>query len=402
VTRLVSVFSADLQAALANRGTPADLVLQPRDRISVFDLVSPRDRIVEPLMEEIRRQASPGAPAETVSVTGRVNAPGRYPLEPGMRIGDLLRAGGGLEDAAYAANAELTHYEIVSGEHRRADLREIDLAAVLAGDVGANVALQPYDLLTIKEMPEWGRVEEVDLVGELRFPGKYRIRRGESLASVVKRAGGLTTLAFPQGAVFTREELKTRERDQLDRLADRLQAEIATLSLQSAQTNPAATESLAAGQGLLEQLRAAKPVGRLVIDLNLVASEVAGRVGDVTLRGGDRLVVPRQTEEVTVLGEVQSPTSHLYKPGLTRDDLIRLSGGYTSRADKKRAYVVRANGSVEAGSSGWISNANVKVGPGDSVVVPIDAEKMRPLPMWTAITTIIYNLAIAATAIGRL
>ena len=402
VTRHVSVFSADLEAALALRGSAADLVLRPRDRISVFDVVSPRDHIVEPLLEEMSRQARPESPSETASIAGRVNAPGRYPLEPGMRVSDLVRAGGGLEDAAYAANAELTHYEIVDSEHRTATLLQIDLAAIRSGNQQANVALKPYDLLTIKQMPEWGRVEEVELVGEVKFPGKYRIRRGESLSSVLARAGGLTTLAFAQGAIFTREELKEREREQLDRLADRLQGEIAAISLQSAQSSPVATESFSAGQALLTQLRSAKPVGRLVIDVGLVAAERPSATGDVTLRAGDRLYVPRQTEEVTVLGEVQNPTSHLIKPGLTRDDVIQLSGGFAPRADKKRAYVVRANGNVVSAGSGWFGSGNVKVLAGDSVVVPIDAERMRPLPLWTAVTTIIYNLAIAATAIARL
>jgi protein involved in polysaccharide export with SLBB domain len=403
LTQHVSVFSADLQAALENRHAAADLPLMPRDRISVFDLTTPRDRVVEPLLEEIGRQARPEAPTQTVSVGGRVNAEGRYPLEPGMRVSDLIRAGGGLDDTAYETTAELTRYEIVNGDRRHAELHVVDLAAIKRGDAQANMALQPYDVLTIKQVSEWGRIEEVELVGEVRFPGNYRIRRGESLRSLMERAGGLTPLAFPQGAVFTREELKTREREQLDRLADRLEAEIASLSLQASQSaTPAAAESLAAGQGLLQQLRNAKPVGRLVIDLARIGKDRSGGTGDVTLRGGDRLLVPRQTEEVTVLGEVQNPTSHLYHPGLKRDDLISLSGGFTARADKKRAYVVRADGSVSAPPSHWLGSGNVDVAAGDSVVVPFDAEKMRPLPLWTAVTTILYNLAIAATAIGRL
>ena len=404
-TRRVEVFSADLEAALSQRGSAADLLLRPRDRISVFDLVSPRSRIIEPLVEELRRQARPDAPAETASVAGRVNAPGRYPLEPGMRISDLLRAGGGLEDAAYAITAELTRYDAAQGEQRRTELRDIDIAAVLKGDAAANVALQPYDLLTIKQMPDWGSTEEVTVLGEVRFPGAYRIRRGESLSSVVARAGGLTPLAFPRGAAFTREELREREREQLDQLATRLQSELASLALQSAQAanvigGASAAEAQAAGQALLQQLRATQPIGRLVIDLRGVSAGT--RTGDVTLRDGDRLYVPRQTEEITVLGEVQNPTSHLYRPGLTRDEAIALSGGFTSRADQKRAYVVRADGSVLVPKSGWTRSGNVDLGPGDNVIVPVDAEKMRPLPMWTAITTIIYNLAIAATAIARL
>ena len=400
-TRSVSVFSADLAAALAAPGSAADIPLKPRDRISVFDLISPRDRIVEPLLEEMHRQSRPDSLTGMVTISGHVNAPGRYPLEPGMRVADLLRAGGGLEDAAYASVAELTRYDVVGGERRSAQLREVNLAEVLKGNSGADVELQPYDVVTVKQMPEWGRVEEVELLGELRFPGKYYIRRGESLKSVLGRAGGLTSLAFAEGAVFTREELKLREREQLDRLAYRLEADLAALAVQNSQTNPAGAQTLAAGQGLLDQLRTTKPVGRLVVNLNQVMASTETGEGVITLRAGDRLIVPRMTQEVSVLGEVQNPTSHVYRPRLTRDDVIALSGGFTSRADKSRAYVVRADGSV-SGGKGWLFRSNnVPVGPGDSVIVPLDAEKMRALPMWTAITTIIYNLAVSVAAIRR-
>jgi protein involved in polysaccharide export with SLBB domain len=398
----VSVFSADLAAALAHPGSDDDVTLSPRDRIHVFDLTSPRDQVVSPLLDEMSRQAKPSEPMAVAEVTGRVNAPGRYPLDTGMRVADLLRAGGGLQDAAYSLTAELTRYQVVGGERRRSDLQVVDIAAIASGDSAANLELRPYDVLTIQETPEWGRIENITLRGEVQFPGTYRIRRGESLRSVLKRAGGLTPLAFPEGAVFTREELKQRERQQLDRLADRMQADIAALSLQASQTTPGAAESVAAGRGLLDQLRSAKPVGRLVIDLTKIVNGAGGPDSEVTLRNGDELIVPRLTQEVTVLGEVQSPTSLLYRPGLRRDEAIELSGGTTARADRARIYVVRADGSVVATPSRWFGSRSTEVRPGDTVVVPFDAEKMRPLPMWTAITTIIYNLAIAATAIGRL
>lgn len=400
--KAISVFSADLSAALAHPHSGDDTALNPRDQISIFDLVSPRDQVVVPLLEEMGRQARPAEPMSVAEVTGRVNAPGKYPLEIGMRVSDMLRAGGGLQDAAYAQTAELTRYDVVDGERRNSSLQTVDIASIMRGDATANLKLQPYDVLTIKQTPEWGRVENVVLRGEVQFPGIYRIRRGETLSSVLKRAGGLTATAFAEGAVFTREELKLREREQLDRLADRLQADIAVLSLQASATNPSASESVAAGRSLLDQLRATKPIGRLVIDLAQSAAAAPGSEAEVMLRSGDELVVPLLTQEVTVLGEVQSPTSHLYRPKLRRDDVISLSGGVTARADKARIYIVRADGSVVAQSSSWMGARATEVRPGDTVIVPFDAEKMRPLPMWTAITTIIYNLAIAATAIGRL
>ena len=121
----------------------------------------------------------------------------------------------------------------------------------------------------------------------------------------------------------------------------------------------------------------------------------------MVVKDGDRLLVPGQMQEVTVLGEVQSATSHLWNPGFSRNDYVRLSGGTTQNADEGRIYVVRANGSVVSGhSSAWFKGRDSMIRPGDTVVVPLDAQRMRPLPMWTAITTIIYNLAISVAAIN--
>lgn len=401
-TRRVSVFSADLSAALLDQKSSANIVLSARDQIRVFDLVSPREQIIAPLLEEIRRQSRPDDQAGIVAVDGRVNSPGTYPLERHMRVSDLLRAGGGLEDAAYGNGAELASYTVTNGERRRVDVRQVDLAAVHRGERDADVELQPYDVLSIKATPEWGRLEKIELVGEVRFPGSYQIRRGETLNSIVQRAGGLTVLAFPAGAVFTREELKARERQQLDRLADRLESDLAAQALAASQSNPSQAQSLGAGQSLLNQLRQAKPVGRLVIDLSTILAGAPSGTLDPAVRNGDQLYVPRASDEVSVLGEVQNPTSHLYRPSLRRNDLIALCGGVTARADKARIYIVRADGGVVPTSAGWLSTSNLAVKPGDTVVVPMDADKMRPLPLWTAVTTIIYNLAIAATAIARL
>ena len=125
---------------------------------------------------------------------------------------------------------------------------------------------------------------------------------------------------------------------------------------------------------------------------------------DVVLRDGDQLIVPKFEQEVTIIGEVQDPTSHLYNPDLSRDDYIRLSGGFTAQADRKRIYVVRADGSVVAneGSRWFNGGSNVEMQPGDTIVVPINAEQMLPLPFWEAVTGIMYNVAIAAAAVHAL
>ena len=400
--REIAVLSADLGAALTQPGSPADVLLMPRDRIIVFDLESSRDHIIKPILTELRSQSNYARPSEVVSVDGMVHVPGDYPLEPGMRVRDLIRAGGNLKDSAYSGKAELTRYRVVNGDVRRTEQIEVDLAAVLRGEPAANVLLGPFDNLSVRQVPEWGSQDHMILAGEVRFPGRYSIRRGETLKSVIGRAGGLTELAFPEGSVFTRSELKEREQKQLDTLATRLQSDLSVLALQGAAANQAqAGTALSVGQSLLTQIRSATAVGRLVIDLPSVMRGQPGSSTDVILRDGDRLIIPKFQQEVTVIGEVQTTTSHLYRAGLSRDDYIAQSGGVTRRADHERTYVVRADGSVVANEGGrWFSRSGIEIRPGDTIVVPLDTERMPALPFWQAVTQIIYNLAISAAAVN--
>ena len=406
----LEVVAADLARALGKRHGPDDPELRPRDKIYVFDLSASRERIIAPIIRDLELQATPDQPAQLVSVDGKVKAPGKYPLQVGMHVSDLIRAGGSMEDAAFGGQAELTRYEVRDGDARQTDLFAINLAAIRLGDRSADVLLKPYDVLVIKPIPLWEQPGSIVLTGEVRFPGKYPIHRGETLKSVLQRAGGFTDAAFPEGAVYIREELKEREKDLLDLLVNRMQSDLAALTLESISSSVAtsnagassnATTSIAIGQQLISQLREAKPVGRLVLNVERVWKSAPGSPDDVELRNGDQLLVPKRNQEVTILGEVQSPTSHVYRAGLTRDDYIAKSGGVTQKADRKRIYVVRVNGDVFSGERrGWFRRSqNLEIHPGDTIVVPLDTERVRALPLWQAVTTIIYNLAVALLAI---
>jgi polysaccharide biosynthesis/export protein len=183
-----------------------------------------------------------------------------------------------------------------------------------------------------------------------------------------------------------------------------VQHDLAAMSLMAARANQSgAQQTYAVGQSLLGQLKSAKAVGRLVIDLNAVFKASAGSPGDVELRDGDTLIVPKRSQEVTVMGEVQNVTSHLYSPGLNRDAYIGMSGGLTRQADTKHVYVVRASGSVVAqGAGGMFRHGSADILPGDTIVVPINTDRMPQLAMWQSVTTILYNIAIAVAAVNAL
>jgi protein involved in polysaccharide export with SLBB domain len=392
----VDVLSADLDAIWQRRPGAVDVALQARDTVYVFNREIGRRQVVDPLIEVLQAQAGPNEPLPIVRVGGQVRAEGEYPLEPGMRVSDLLRAGGGLSDAAYVTEAELTRYAVVNGEYRETELMTVNLAALRSGDSVANLALAPYDYLNIKEVSRWRGQETVTLRGEVVFPGTYPIRQGETLRSVLERAGGLTSFAFPQGSVFTRVDVRDRQREELTTLANRVEADLASLSL----SDPDASDAINIGQTLLNQLRNTAPTGRVTIRLEDIIA--ARTTTELILQDGDELSVPEFRQEVAVLGEVQYPTSHLYEPGLGRDDYIGRSGGLTSRADEDRVYVVRANGEVvTTGGARWFNRgAGLEIQPGDTVVAPIEVDRLRPLALWASVTQIAYNLAIAAAAVN--
>lgn len=396
--RRIAVLSADLDAALIAPGSAADPVLMPRDTITVFDLETSRQYIIQPLLQELRVQASLSDPTPIVHIDGRVKVPGDYPLEPDMHISDLIRAGGSLDSSAYSGHAELSRYTVIGGGQRRTEVISVDLDAVRRRDPSADLLLRPFDRLSVKEVSGWSEQSQVTLIGEVRFPGTYSIKRGETLRSVMERAGGLTDLAFPDGAVFTRTELRREEQAQLDRYATRMRTDIAEMALMGTRAGLGGSEqAIGIGQTLLSELQSTKAIGRLVINLEASIHAKPGSSDDIMLRDGDELIIPKRRQEVMVLGEVQDATSHLFHPGLSRDDYIDESGGMTRQADRRQIYIVRANGSVVASGRGWFrEGSGVLIHPGDAIVVPLNTEKLPALTLWQSITTILYNIAIAA------
>ena len=412
--RTIEVRSADLSAAVESPGSAADIPLRNRDTVYAFELGVSRSSEVAKVVDELKLQSSSQQKIPVIIIGGAVHAPGEYPLEPSMRISDLLRAGGGLTESAYAIDAELARYPVGASGNRETELIEIDLASVLVGDQTADRILQPGDGLIIKVIPNWEEQFTVRLEGEVRFPGIYAVRPGETLSSAISRAGGLTDLAFVQGAVFTRQTLRDREAEQLEILAQRLEADVASLTLQVTQSAALtggvglsrggggdAGSALSLGQSLLAQIRSAEPTGRLVINLQSVIGNPYDPAVDIALRLGDQLAIPRRAQEITVLGEVQFPTSHFYQSGLKRSTYVDSSGGYTVRADKGRVYVVRANGQVVGvGGSRWFSGKKTAIQPGDTIVVPLDTDRVPSLIQWASITQVLFNLALAAAAVN--
>lgn len=350
-----------------------------------------RRELIDPLIDELRSYARHGHEAPIATISGNVRVQGEYPLEANMRVSDLIRAANGLEESAYALRGELTRYRIVDGKSRQVGHQDINLKAALQGDESADILLEPYDRLHIKQIPGWNHQDEIQISGEVRFPGSYSVRPGEELTELIERAGGLTERAYPHGAVFTREHLREREEQRMQRMEQRLQRDIATIRLREGDS----IEGFQQLQDLLTGISQADAIGRLSIDLPGI---LAGQAEDIRLQDGDRLHIPLEPQEVTVIGEVQQPTSHLHRSGMTREDYIYLSGGTTRLADASRAFVVHANGEVSGyGSTRWFSRAS-SVQPGDTIVVPFDPDRTTAMKVATDVSQIFYQLGVSVAA----
>jgi polysaccharide export outer membrane protein len=355
-----------------------------------------RQRLLVPIINKLRQQAGSGKSIQLVEVDGEVKFPGIYPLGKSARVKDLIVAAGGVKESAYLSRAELTRNEM-SGISAIKTSKNIVLSSALANNDEENVLLKSKDRLNIHRIPSWSENHVVDLRGEVVFPGKYTVRRGDSLSSIILKAGGLTPFADPNGSVFSRLKLKQLERQNLLKVSSDLRTEMATKSL----SNNGTAISYSEIQSLLADLSKVEPLGRLVINLPQV---ISNNDYDIAIEGGDVLYIPTKKNSINVMGQVQVNSSHMFDSSSSVEDYISQSGGLKKRADDKRIYIISSNGSIRMfEESNWFdSGVNSALKPGDSIVVPLDSEYMNNLTLWTTATTIMYNTAVAIAAISGL
>ena len=358
-----------------------------------------RETLFAPVLARLKSQAKPGAPQQTIEVTGPVRYPGEYPLPASEQVADAIYVAGGLKDSASLYTAELARFSVNEEGTGQTSILDLNLQAVIKGQ--ASVSLQSRDRLLIKSIPEFAQAKTIELNGEVRYPGQYTVPNGETLRDVIKRAGGLTDNAFPEGAIFTREKLRQREAQRLQEAEERLQGDLLGVQLEGDGIGGKNAERTQQVEGLLEDVQSARPVGRMVINLaDVVASDV---YQPILLQDGDRLTVPFTPQSVSVFGEVQFPTSHLHTKGLTVDDYLDRSGGPTRQADEGRVYVVKADGSVMLPEkSRWFGGRSQQLSVGDTIIVPIDVDRLNQLELWTNVSQIVYQIALGAAAVVNL
>jgi polysaccharide biosynthesis/export protein len=358
----------------------------------------PRAQFFEDLVSRIEMAAPIGSPPQTVAVSGAVRIPGTYPLPKSRSISDVITLAGG-----FSSTAQTDSLEVISmGADGFMANNWPSTEYSQSGLVGARSEI------IVRESRAHIQWPQVEIAGRVQFPGTYRVEEGATLQDLIQRAGGLLDDADLRAAVFSRASLRAKEQAQLRLIRAETDEMLAQQAIRNRSlTNAASADEVRLATELSRLLRVTEEMqtaGRLVIDLPAV---IAGRVDqNVRLEDGDRLVIPGIQQSVSVMGEVLVPTSHVFQLGLSPVDYLRLSGGTNDRADQGRSYVIRANGAVQPlGSMGILArqiSAPAPVLPGDTIVIPRKVDDISALQLWTSVTQIIYQSAIAIAAIGAL
>ncbi|EGQ8063125.1 SLBB domain-containing protein [Vibrio parahaemolyticus] len=358
-----------------------------------------RRTLLAPVLLQLQQQSRLGLAPQIAEVFGEVKHPGRYPITPRMTVSTLIEAAGGLTYNAFTINAELARTAINSADERAyIDVERIDLRKAIQGSVSDDAIIVGRDRLNILEKPNVKLQSTVTLQGEVRFPGTYTVRQGETLSELLERAGGLTEFAHPQGAIFTREALRLQEQKLLNQYAADMRAETAKKTFRADSNMGSVISDPDKTLKFVEEASRSKALGRMVVQLNRILK--GERSADFMLEDGDFLFVPTFRNTVSIMGEVQVPITYLLDNKLNVDDYLNKAGGAKKQADEDRIFVVRADGSVYKPSSGyWFGNNKEELKAGDTIVVPIDTDYRDALSTWTAATQILYQTGVAINAL---
>jgi len=391
--------------------------------------------------------------ANAVTLQGTVAAPLRYRWFEGMRVLDLIPERDALITGDYykrknllvqnvasakAAGGQVTDqirgmvdqinwdYAVIERLDRNqltSQLIPFNLGkAVLQKDPSHNLSLQAGDVVTVLSLndlrvPQERQSRLVRVEGEVATPGVYQSLPGETLPTLLKRVGGLTPQAYVFGIEVSRESVRVRQQENLDKLIRRMETQAQAQSATTAANRVGADAAQAALvlqtqqaqlRDQINRLKSFKSNGRLALELDPRANGIAA-LPALPLEDGDHILVPAVPGFVSALGSVNNENVFIYKPGKTVADIIK-SAGLTEDAEPAQAFVLRADGSIvaRADQGGFFGGGfeSLEVMPGDTLVVPAQMDResrynaiVRGFKDWTSI---LANFGLGATGLKSL
>ncbi|MCP5382860.1 MAG: SLBB domain-containing protein [Kordiimonadaceae bacterium] len=330
-----------------------------------------------------------------ISVDGAVRLPGVFPITTDTSVDLLLSVAGGTSNDANMNRIEITSYKnqakdgnlVMNWEYIDSSVSNLN-----------NVTVNPGGGVRVSSVYTNFESGAVLLSGEFVEPGVYTIRKGEKLSSLIARAGGITDQAYPYGAIFTRDRVKTMQRQQMQQTAQRLQSAMVSASVKK-NVDPNGAIAL---QRMINGMADQQFLGRVVIEADPVVLGLdPGK--DIVLEAGDSLFMPKRPNFIVTVGDVLNPSALQFVPGKGVSSYLEEVGGFTRAADEDRVFVVYPNGVAKPISlASWGGDRNLSIPPGSAIVVPTDLSPYDTLTLVREIGDIFRNLAVSAASIAVL
>ena len=319
----------------------------------------------------------------TITIHGEVLYPGVYKYADNETLEDFVVQAGGLKESASTVKVDVSRRV----SNRKALTRDSVIAKtysfalkdgfVVDGQPG--FTLEPFDEVYVRKSPSYSVQQNVSIEGEVNFPGTYALTKSESrLSDIVKASGGTNQLAYVKGARLERR-ITPEERTRMEQVLKMAQFQSKT------EEDTIDVSKLDLGDTYYVGIQLDK------------ALEAPGSDYDLTLREGDKIIVPEYTNTVKVSGNVLYPNTVAYKKGKGARYYVNQAGGWGIRAKKGSTYIVHMNGTVNQMGKGE------KPTPGSEVIVPTKPKsEVNKLQMWLAIGSSTASIATMLVSIVNL
>ena len=367
--RKLEVVQVDIDGI--QNGTVADILLRNEDVLFV------------PTKQDMREE-------QTITIHGEVMFPGKYKFADNETLEDFVLQAGGLKESASMVNVfvsrrilnpKATSSDSIIGQSFNFMLKD---GFVIDGET--EFTLKPFDEVFVRKSPGYYEQQNVTIEGEVLFSGDYTLtKHNERLSDLVKKAGGVTNIAYVAGARLERKLNEVERMRYEESVKMQRQQNESAMMEQALKSGRSFSEIQSGAVASQEKLNIPEtyPVG---IDLDKALAN-PGSDYDIVLREGDRLIVPVYTGTVKINGEVMYPNTVGFEAGKSVKYYINQAGGYSSKAKKKNTYIIYMNGDVAKASRG------AKIRPGCEIVVP-----QRSISKMTTAETLTIGTSIASIA----
>ena len=236
-------------------------------------------------------------------------------------------------------------------------------------DQTKSIKINPYDKIMFRPLRENEIIKTVKVSGFVNKPGVYRFVEGKKLVDMIEQAGGLDDEADLRGIVFTRASLANKSRKMVE---EKNMKDIKLIQGQMASNLRPTQDDTEARMQMMKDIEednqniSSQLFGRIALDIKNNDLSKIKKDQNIEIQDGDEIFIPKESNHVTIIGEVYNETSFLYKDGKKAGYYIKMGGGYTPNARRTKIYKIGVNG--RAKRTHLLTSNSIE--PGDTIVIP--------------------------------